>query len=99
MQMVEFLYTVTVIKSNTLGNCPSCEIQFCERNGRVNSSAAVLCHVEIAFFLWNTSKYVPGKNQFEILCKMIVTKEGKFCKYYARWSGFDKNKMRLSVKK
>ena len=41
MQMVEFLYTVTVIKSNTLGNCPSCEIQFCERNGR---------NVEIAFF-------------------------------------------------
>ena len=30
---------------------------------------------------------------------MIVTKEGKFCKYYARWSGFDKNKMQLSVKK
>ena len=50
MQMVEFLYKVTVIKSNTLGNCPSCEIQFCERNGRVNSSAAVLCHVEITFF-------------------------------------------------
>lgn len=50
MQMVEFLYTVTVIKSNTLGNCPSCEIQFCERNGRVNSSTTVLCYVEIAFF-------------------------------------------------
>lgn len=49
--MVEFLYTVTVFKSNTLGNCPSCEIQFCERNGRVNSSAAVLCRVEIAFFM------------------------------------------------
>ena len=55
--------------------------------------------LKLHFFLWNTSKYVPGKNQFEILCKMIVTKEGKFCKYYARWSGFDKNKMRLSVKK
>ena len=50
MQMVEFLYTVTVIKSNTLGNCPSCKIQFCERNGRVNSSTTVLCYVEIAFF-------------------------------------------------
>ena len=49
--MVEFLYTVTVFKSNTLGNCPSCEIQFCERNGRVYSSAAVLCRVEIAFFM------------------------------------------------
>ena len=49
--MVEFLYTVTVFKSNTLGNCPSCEIQFCERNGQVNSSAAVLCRVEIAFFM------------------------------------------------
>lgn len=49
--MVEFLYTVTVFKSNTLGNCPSCEIQFCERNGRVNSSAAVLFRVEIAFFM------------------------------------------------
>ena len=48
--MVEFLYTVTVFKSNTLGNCPSCEIQFCERNGRVNSSTTVLCYVEIAFF-------------------------------------------------
>lgn len=48
--MLEFLYTASVFKSNTLGNCPSCEIQFCERNGRVNSSAAVLCHVEIAFF-------------------------------------------------
>lgn len=52
MQMVEFLYTVTVIKSNTLGNCPSCEIQFCERNGRVNSSTTVLCYVEIAFFFY-----------------------------------------------
>lgn len=50
MQMVEFLYTVTVIKSNTLVNCPSCEIQFCERNGRVNSSTTVLCYVKIAFF-------------------------------------------------
>ena len=34
----------------------------------------------------------PGKNQLEILRKMIATKEGRFWEYCPRWSGFDKKK-------
>lgn len=40
----------------------------------------------------------PGKNQFEIIRKMIGTKEDKFCEYCPRLSGFHQKEATLCEK-